>query len=75
MGEKANIAKMQTGLMRNWSPTLTPLQLFKKQYCERCTWEPGCNPEQRLACILSKVSDSLELLRRVTEERTRHLSW
>jgi hypothetical protein len=63
------------GEMRNRPPTLTPLQLFKRQYCERCNWYEVCNPEQRLACILSKICDSLELFRRTTQERTAHLTW
>jgi hypothetical protein len=29
----------------------------------------------RLACLLANIADSLELLRRITQERTAHLSW
>jgi hypothetical protein len=63
------------GEMRNRPPTLTPLQLYKRSHCEHCTWYEVCNPEQRLACILSAIADDLKLLRRTTQERTAHISW
>jgi len=63
------------GEMRNRPPTLTPLQLYKKAYCQKCQWFSVCNAEQRLVCVLANIADNLELLRRTTQERTQHLSW
>jgi len=63
------------GDVKNRPSTLTPLQLYKKAHCERCNWYEVCNPEQRVACILSAIADNLELLRRTTQQRTAHLSW
>jgi hypothetical protein len=63
------------GEMRNRPSTLTPLQLFKKKYCDRCDWFSSCNADMRLACLLANIADSLELSRRTIQERLAHLSW
>jgi hypothetical protein len=68
MSEKQPEAwRLPSGEMAN-RPRLSPLQMYKLNYCGHCDWQQNCNENMRLECILSKLVDELVVRRLARRE-------